>query len=81
MPKATAVFDADDSRLGAALVRINSKMLALQSRIAGDNRSVPLSLICGRWDRSRIRGDAVLLPIAVLLLIRSGLGASCFQVR
>lgn len=34
MPKATAVFDADDSRLGAALVRINQRMLALQSRIA-----------------------------------------------
>src|SRR5262245_53619312 len=34
MPKATAVFDADDSRLGAALARINSRMLALQSRIA-----------------------------------------------
>ena len=34
MPKATAVFDADDSRLSGALARINSKMLALQSRIA-----------------------------------------------
>jgi hypothetical protein len=33
MPKATAVFDADDSRLGAALIRINQRMLALQSRI------------------------------------------------
>jgi hypothetical protein len=34
MPKATAVFDADDSCLSAALARINGKMLALQSRIA-----------------------------------------------
>jgi hypothetical protein len=34
MPKATAVFDADDSRFGAALTRINGMMLALQSRIA-----------------------------------------------
>jgi len=34
MPKATAVFDADDSRLGAALVRINQRMLALQEGIA-----------------------------------------------
>ena len=34
MPKATPVFDADDSRLSGALARINSKMLALQSRIA-----------------------------------------------
>jgi len=34
MPKATAVFDADDSRFGAVLARINGKMLALQSRIA-----------------------------------------------
>lgn len=34
MPKATAVFDADDSRLSAALVRINQRMLALQSGIA-----------------------------------------------
>jgi hypothetical protein len=34
MPKATAVFDADDSRFGAALARINGRMLALQSRIA-----------------------------------------------
>ena len=34
MPKATAVFDADDSRLGAALLRINQKMLALQAGIA-----------------------------------------------
>lgn len=34
MPKATAVFDADDSRLGAVLARINGRMLALQSRIA-----------------------------------------------
>src|SRR5450631_2488115 len=34
MPKATAVFDADDSRLGAALLRINQKMLALQSGVA-----------------------------------------------
>ena len=34
MPKATAVFDADDSRLSGALARINGKMLALQSRIA-----------------------------------------------
>ncbi len=34
MPKATAVFDADDSRLSTALARINGKMLALQSRIA-----------------------------------------------
>ena len=33
MPKATAVFDADDSRFSAALARINGKMLALQSRI------------------------------------------------
>ena len=33
MPKATAVFDADD-RLSSALARINGKMLALQSRIA-----------------------------------------------
>jgi len=34
MPKATAVFDADDSRLSAALASINAQMLALQSRIA-----------------------------------------------
>ena len=34
MPKATAVFDADDTRLTSALARINGKMLALQSRIA-----------------------------------------------
>ena len=34
MPKATAVFDADDSRLTGALASINGKMLALQSRIA-----------------------------------------------
>ncbi len=34
MPKATAVFDADDSRLGAVLPRINGRMLALQSRMA-----------------------------------------------
>ena len=34
MPKATAVFDADDSRLGAALTRINQRMLALQERVA-----------------------------------------------
>ena len=34
MPKATAVFDADDSRLSGALARISGKMLALQSRIA-----------------------------------------------
>ena len=34
MPKATAVFDADDSRLSDALARINGKMRALQSRIA-----------------------------------------------
>ena len=34
MPKATAVFDSDDSRLSGALARINGKMLALQSRIA-----------------------------------------------
>src|SRR4051794_12505524 len=34
MSKATAIFDADDSRLGAALTRINQRMLALQSRIA-----------------------------------------------
>ncbi len=34
MPKATAVFDADDNRSSAALARINGKMLALQSRIA-----------------------------------------------
>ena len=34
MPKATAVFDADESRLSGALARINGKMLALQSRIA-----------------------------------------------
>ena len=34
MPKATAVFDADDSRLSGALARINGEMLALQSRIA-----------------------------------------------
>ena len=33
MPKATAVFDADDSRLSGALARINGRMLALQSRI------------------------------------------------
>ena len=34
MPKAAAVFDADDSRLSSALARINGRMLALQSRIA-----------------------------------------------
>src|SRR4029079_7147949 len=34
MPRATAVFDADDSRLSGALARTNGKMLALQSRIA-----------------------------------------------
>ena len=34
MPKATAVFDADDSRFGAALTRINERMLKLQERIA-----------------------------------------------
>ncbi len=34
MPKATAVFDADDSRLSGALARINGRMLALHSRIA-----------------------------------------------
>ena len=34
MPKATAVFDADDSRLSGVLARINGRMLALQSRIA-----------------------------------------------
>ena len=34
MPKATAVFDADDSRLSGALARINGRTLALQSRIA-----------------------------------------------
>jgi hypothetical protein len=41
MPKAAAVFDADDSRLSSALARINGKMLALQSRIAKFCRSVP----------------------------------------
>jgi hypothetical protein len=34
MSKATAIFEADDSRLGAALTRINQRMLALQARIA-----------------------------------------------
>lgn len=34
VPKATSVFDADDSRFGAKLARINGKMPALQSRIA-----------------------------------------------
>jgi len=34
MPKATAGFDAGDSRLSGALVCINGRMLALQSRIA-----------------------------------------------
>ena len=34
MPKATAIFDADDSRLSGALARISGKMLALQSRFA-----------------------------------------------
>ena len=34
MPQATAVFDADDSRLSGALARINGRMLALQARIA-----------------------------------------------
>ena len=34
LPKATAVFDADDSRVSGALARINGKMLAVQSRIA-----------------------------------------------
>ena len=34
MPKATAVFAADDSRLSGALARINGRMLALQTRIA-----------------------------------------------
>src|SRR5262245_46000315 len=33
MPKATAVFDAADSRLSAALARIKGKSLALKSRI------------------------------------------------
>jgi hypothetical protein len=33
VPKAIAVFDADDSRLSAPLARINGKMLALQSRM------------------------------------------------
>ena len=32
MPKATAVFDADDSRLSGALARINGRMLAIQTR-------------------------------------------------
>jgi hypothetical protein len=45
MPKATAVFDADDSRLSSALARTNGKMLALQSRIAsGVHRGAR-----GRW--------------------------------
>jgi hypothetical protein len=30
IPKATAVFDAEDSRLGAALMRITQRMLRLQ---------------------------------------------------
>jgi len=34
MPKATAVFDADDSRLATTLTRINQRMLALQERVA-----------------------------------------------
>ena len=34
MPKATAVFDADDSHLEAALMRINQRMLVLQERVA-----------------------------------------------
>ena len=34
MPKATSVFDADDSRLSGALMHINGKTLGLQSRIA-----------------------------------------------
>ena len=33
MPKATAVFDADDSRLSGALARINGRMLALAALI------------------------------------------------
>jgi len=32
MPKATAVFDADDNRLRGALERINGRMLAIQMR-------------------------------------------------
>ena len=32
MPKATAVFDADDSRLSSAVARINGRMLAIQTR-------------------------------------------------
>ena len=45
MPKATAVFDADDNRLSGALARINGKMLALQSRIAkfASRRNFPLA--------------------------------------
>jgi hypothetical protein len=71
MSKATAVFDADDSRLGAAPVRINQRMLALQSRIAKFAgawvavravaiSSVPDSSTCA--GRSRLATSSTIFP-------------------
>ena len=63
MPKATAVFDADDSRLSDALARINGKMRALQSRLArfavaliGGSRSIRSSfgLNAKHWSRRKL---------------------------
>ena len=63
MPKATAVFDADDSRLSDALARINGKMRALQSRLArfavaliGGSRSIrsSFSLNAKHWSRRKL---------------------------
>ena len=63
MPKATAVFDADDSRLCSALARINGKMRALQSRLTrfaaaliGGSRSIrsSFSLNAKHWSRRKL---------------------------
>ena len=67
MPKATAVFDADDSRLSGALARTDDKMLALQSRIAKSaaafiaGRAVA-GVVTAGLDRLPLRRNSVSAP-------------------
>ena len=78
MPKATAVFDADDSRLSGAFARINGRMLTLQSRIAKFAAAfIALSAVAGAVTTGSIAcrsgGHAVCAPrSAATRKLRSG---------
>jgi hypothetical protein len=70
MPKVTAVFDADDSRLSGALARINGKMLAQGS--AHSDVRLALERVLSGLDVDQFDGTTLFAKLTPSQKVRGG---------